>query len=125
MFELPYLLPTLNEWERMHWASRRRYKRKLARNIGTTMLITGQRFPDLSRYPRADVRVERHSSRSPDNDNLTASVKPLLDALQPASNKRKYGLGLILEDNPDTITLDVQHVKARRSHTRVEVTYRD
>ena len=44
--------------------------------------------------------IRDSSTGVPDTDNLYAACKPLLDVLQPATDRRVYGLGIIENDKP-------------------------
>ena len=74
-------------------------------------LTVGQRPAEP--WSLVSVQVFRHSIQEPDTDNLYASVKGLLDCLQPATQRRTYGLGIIANDKPSACELSVRHVKAR------------
>lgn len=62
----------------------------------------------------AEVVVRRIGIRAPDYDNLWASAKALLDCLQPSTDRRKYGVGIIAGDDPKRLVLRVEHVQAPR-----------
>lgn len=105
-FRLAAPLPLLNEWERMHFRAKGRHKTDLAWEI----------LAALGRKPaqpieRAEVLVWRHSIRAPDQDGLIA--KRLLDALQPASKRHPYGIGVIAGDDPARLVFRIQHVRAK------------
>lgn len=121
---IPMRLPTLNEMLRMHWATRKR----LHRGLSGEVLIALRALNQAPAQPiaRCSIRIERHSPRSPDPDNLVASVKPLLDVLQPGSARHKYGLGVILGDDAGTIReLAVMHVKAPPGTERTRIVIRE
>ena len=52
----------------------------------------------------ATVTITRLSSVEPDPDAVQF-VKPILDALQPASKRHPYGIGVIVDDSAKHITL--------------------
>lgn len=111
-FQIPVLLPTGNQLRRTY---RHYWKyRKLVISIAEEIWVATRGMMPPEPYQDAAVRVERHSSREPDIDNLYASVKPVLDALQPLSKRHPYGLGIIVDDSPRHISLDVIHVKAKK-----------
>lgn len=63
---------------------------------------------------RAVVRIVRHACRLLDEDNLKGGVKPLLDCLKEA--------GLIEDDSPSAIELDVRQEKVfNKDHERTEL----
>lgn len=110
-FALPRTLPLLNSLLRTHWSKRRRNTTTLAWEVRGA--LDGQ----LPTHPllRARVVIERWSVGTPDRDGLVASCKPLLDVLQPASDRHPYGLGVIAGDDPAHLTLEVL---GRRAATR-------
>ncbi|HQT39616.1 MAG TPA: hypothetical protein PK231_09330 [Acidocella sp.] len=87
---------------------RKRLRRELAREI---WVLLGCRLPKLP-MARARVNVQRVGIQAPDQDNLHASVKALLDVLQPVAKNRAYGLGIIAGDDPTRLELNVVHVQA-------------
>lgn len=106
-------MPSQNQLLRMHWAKRNRLKKSLAWQILA-------QCADRSTLPvqRAQIVITRMTcGKEPDPDNLTASAKLLLDALRDA--------GVIVDDSPEHITLDVQwqrSMKRNQQGTRVVVT---
>lgn len=64
-------------------------------------------------FEYSSVQVFRHSLQEPDRDNLYASVKDLLDVLQPSHERRTFGLGIISNDKPSRCLLTVRHIQAR------------
>lgn len=115
---IPLRTPTLNEWQRMHWGKRRRVGQAMAWAL---LAALGQ---DRPQHPlqRCSVHVERTSTREPDPDSLIAGLKPLLDALQPASKRHPYGIGLIVDDDARCITrLSALHVAGKTEQTRIVI----
>src|SRR5882762_6843579 len=123
-FVIPRLLPTMNWYLRAHWAVRR----KVARTIAWEILaaLGGRRPAEL--IDPALVTVERICVRAPDDDNLTAGCKILLDALCPLSATHPYGLGIIRDDSPAHCTLVTFATlvgQLSRTATRVRIEPRD
>jgi len=109
--------PLQNEWQRMHWTVRRKVCRLWAELIFTA-------YPHVPAAPIAKCRItiERFSTQKPDRDGLYGGLKPILDALQPASKRHPYGLGFIVDDNDDcVIDLKPIHVKGRDPRTRITI----
>lgn len=104
-FNLPLTLPSLNVWQRMHWAKRQRYTRDLSWLVWSAVCHL-----DRSSWPiqRAKVTVTRYGKRDLDTDNLYASVKSLADIL-----KVKGGLGIIQDDDPNHCELVATQCRAR------------
>jgi hypothetical protein len=113
------LLDTPNRTRGQHWAVTSGYKRRVAREVWVAL---GGRLP-AEPIQRCRVTVYRHSTRQPDDDNLAGSLKPLLDALQPSTDRRTYGLGLIADDAPGVCSMVPRWVKATRAtqFTRVVI----
>lgn len=109
-FRLGAPLRTLNEIKRMHHRVYSRYRASLALEVSA--LTTGRR-PAVP-FKRAYVRVERHSAGTVDQDNLQASIKPLMDILQPFSVRCPSGLGIIAGDDPASVRVDVLQFKCAR-----------
>lgn len=101
VFNLPYALVLPNktgiELTRQSGAGKiRRQREQMAWEIAAALAGFRPRAP--IKYAR--VQVFRHSTGVPDTDNLYAACKPLLDVLQPATDRRVYGLGIIENDKP-------------------------
>ena len=107
-FTLPLLLPLPNRRRGTHWAVLSKERKRLATEIWAA-LGTQQPAQPLA---RARVTIWRHSVQEPDTDNLYASCKGVLDALQPATERRTYGLGVITDDRPSLCDLRAKWVKA-------------
>lgn len=91
-------LPLLNVWQRMHWRKRTQFTRELATEIAYTTRRPSEPID------RCLIVIERRSTgRLPDWDGLTASAKPVLDALVVPSKANPHGLGIIADDNPDCV----------------------
>lgn len=116
---IPMRTPTLNDWQRWHWAKRRSIGQQMA------WLIVAALGRDRPERPlrRCKIHVERTSTREPDPDSIVAGCKPLLDALQPASKRHPYGIGVIADDNRECVTqLSVLHVAGKGERTRIVIT---
>ena len=91
--ELP-LAPSQNQLLRMHWSRRRKLK------IDYTWLILQAVGNQSSALNGAHIKITRRTCGvEPDPDNLTASAKLILDALQQA--------GVIKDDSPKHVSLTV------------------
>ena len=64
---------------------------------------------------KCKVTIERHSAGTPDYDGLVGGVKVLLDCLVVCTKKNPHGLGIIRDDNPECMELDVIAVKCKRN----------
>lgn len=64
--------------------------------------------------PRARLTVYRYSAADLDRDNLTGGLKPVLDALRRC--------GLIADDAPDVLALDVHQERAPAAGTVLVLT---
>lgn len=108
---LPWPTPSNNEIRKMHPQAYARRKREL---IMVLQLLT--RNCRRIAVCRRRVSIERHGSRALDRDNLFGGCKILLDALRAAG-------GLLIDDSPKWLELDVINVKSKRvdAHTVVIV----
>ena len=95
--------PLLNVTLRQHWSARRRTCVALAWEIKVAL---GVRRPPAP-FPRARLRIERYSIRTPDYDGMVGGYKALIDCLLPYHPKRRpYGLDVIADDNPGVLVAD-------------------
>jgi len=113
VLKLPYPTKSNNELVRMHWAAYQRHRREMdaimqaeRRKVGLLTAVGGE---------RRKVVITRYGPRTLDHDNLVGGVKPLIDALR--------GAGVIWEDDPTHIDLEVHQRKSTggHRHTRVEI----
>jgi hypothetical protein len=111
-FAIPEAIPTLNRWQRMHWALKRKTMERLA------WLVKVHAGPVGEPVNRFKMRVIRRSAASKlaDPDNLI--VKPLMDVLVERSKRNPWGLGLIVDDGPEHVAdLRVEQTKVgSRNH---------
>jgi hypothetical protein len=105
VFELP-LVPMRNAYDRMHFRAKRRLKDQLS-------ALFCQQCPLASGVPlpRCAIEIVRYSQVEPDPDNLHGFVKPILDAMQLASERHPYGASIIENDSSDYIELRVRWEK--------------
>ena len=116
VIEIPMRMPTLNEWQRLHWAKRRRLGKLIASAINQS------RLAPPAPIARCVITVERTSTQEPDKDGLYGGLKPLLDALQPASKRHPYGLGFIEDDGHRCLVdLIARHVQGSAKRTRITI----
>lgn len=112
-------LTLLNARDRMHWSKKRAEKNNIAWEIRAQI----QKLP-AQPIEKSSVTVWRHSVQIPDQDNLQASVKSLLDVLQPNSKKHPFGLGIIAGDDPAHCKILVFHMRATTfaaQHTLIRI----
>lgn len=113
---------TLNETRRMHWRAIQKYQRKLSWEVRVAL---GRTRP-VAPFARAKVTIERHTSGTPDRDNLVGGMKDLIDCLLvPQVQKTKdplkpqvlhaFGLSLVADDNPACLTLEAISVRIART----------
>jgi hypothetical protein len=134
VIEIPgYVPPSLNVWERMHHQIRKRHKTSLAKKLHFLAAVhCAQDYRDIralvERNPHdyafaVDVVSHRVKAGEMDWDNVHAGLKPLLDVLQPATEKRKYGLGLIASDRiADLERPTITVYPAKRADERTTIT---
>lgn len=97
---IPRLLPSRNVADKMHWSGRHRLRKLWTQEIGWALAQQQYRFEPLE---HAQVSIERRGLRTLDPDNLTASVKPVLDSLK--ANR------VIVDDSPKHLELTVTQTR--------------
>ena len=105
----------LNETLRTHHRVMARKQVALAWEIASQVTRPAEPFA------RARVRIERRSTGTPDQDGAVGGAKSLIDCLLPASKRHPRGLGIIADDGPGCITLEVVAVKVKRDAQRTVV----
>lgn len=116
------VLPGQNRLLRMHWSRRRKERDALAWQIRAQLPFGRPPAPPA----RATVVVSSYRIKLLDADNLAATVKSLLDVLQPFDAKsRPYGLGLIAGDDRAHLVLGlnqqkVQHLAEQCTRVMIE-----
>lgn len=88
---LPERTPSLNQWQRMHWAKRARLKKRLTREVAWL-------FCGAPASGKRHVIITRHSPRKLDHDNLVGGCKPLVDAL--------VACGALVDDDPESVSVE-------------------
>lgn len=94
--------PSLNEWQRMHWHTKREVKRDwemVCKVSQIKQLPNG--IPNATSKCR--IKLIRNGPRELDTDNLYGGVKPLLDAIKAR--------GWIVDDAPKWMDLTVEQRK--------------
>ena len=127
-FTLPFAYKLPNRTIGQHWGRATREKNDLMRKVAAEAYHLRPAQP----FRKARVVIERHGVREPDTDNLVAGMKRLLDCLTTPvmqqsksgrpSVKNKRGLGFVVDDSPEFITLEVKHVKSKRDEQKTVVT---
>jgi hypothetical protein len=100
--------PLLNELIRMHWRARGIYQRSVSLEIARLVPDVPGRVP----FARARVTVVRYSVQDPDIDGLIGGLKLMIDTLLVRSERHKDGLGFIVDDGPEHMTLDARPCRA-------------
>lgn len=118
-FAIDETLPTLNVLLRLHWSKRQRIARRVQQLVWVELRKQG--LLPMVPMQRARIQVRRFSSNEPDPDGMPSTAKLLLDVLQPMSKRHPLGLGVIVNDDSDSITLHVEHVPKRVARTEVEI----
>lgn len=114
-----YWPPPLNEVVMAHWSKVRKHKKRALQLAHVYALRSGG-VPEFHGPVKVTItRLWGKGQRALDRDNLVGSVKPLVDALRAAKHGRNQrsaysqgGLGIIAEDNPAALTLEVEQRKA-------------
>jgi hypothetical protein len=102
----PLLLP--NRKKHLHWS-----EISAAIHLLSDEVSRGIENAPPEPLKMAAVTVLRYSLKEPDQDNLEASLKQLLDVLQPRSKRHPYGLGIITDDNHAHLESEIHHVQVK------------
>lgn len=104
--------PSLNQWQRMHWATRARlqagFVNELRAEIGALSVRPLQQL-------NTSVRLTRYSAKELDTDNLVGGAKPLVDAI--------VAVGLAWDDSPEWLRVEYKQVKCKRAEARTEIEF--
>jgi hypothetical protein len=100
----PLLLP--NRKKNLHWSEISKIIHQLSDEAAQAILR-----PPTDPLIFASVSVLRYGLKEPDRDNLEASLKMLLDILQPRSKRHPYGLGIISGDDPAHLNSEIHHIQ--------------
>ncbi|GBQ10393.1 hypothetical protein [Acetobacter cerevisiae] len=129
-FELPFAYALPNRTLRQHWRAATKDKRTMQRAVMAA--TAGQTLTEPMQ--RAHILIERHGVRAPDPDNLVGGAKRLIDCLttprllnvrKPGTRQRvknKRGMGFVVDDGSEHVTLEVKHVPARLCAQKTVVT---
>lgn len=119
-FDLPLRLPSFNPQLRTHWSTKAKQLKALAWEVHAAV---PPKLRPRTPLQHIEVEIDRYCTIQPDEENLKAAGKWLLDVLQPMHPARRpYGLGIILEDAPTCLhALRVNHVQSSRRFTAVRI----
>lgn len=106
-FSIPLLLKLPNQTNGKHWTAGMKYRAELLPIVAEAVEPWAGREP----INKARIIVTRRSLRPVDEDNLAASLKPLVDLLLVRSETHPHSLGLLVEDNPDHLSQSARHVR--------------
>ena len=96
---LPYRTPPLTLNTRTHWSDRYRIEQRIHRDMIT--LARANQLPTGLTKIRVQLGYTPRDNRRRDNDNLTATAKPLYDALTKPNKVNKTGHGMVPDDTPE------------------------
>ena len=108
-----------NRLYRMHFAQRGRYKRQLE----SMLFAYGDKIEEIE--SPVEVKITRYygyRKRQMDEDNLYGACKALIDAIRVRNKGKSGGLGIIKDDSPKHMKLDVQQKKSPEKESFVEIT---
>ena len=118
IIELDKLTPSNNKLKRMHWAAYKRLKKEFLDLLCITLPHDQRTFL----RPGTQITITRYGIRQLDKDNLYGGCKPLIDCLQPWPQ----GIGLITDDDPDTVTIRVKQEKVtKKKDQKVEIHFKE
>lgn len=109
-------LPYNTSNQKMHWAARLQWTKVWKEEVGWAFMTQRHKFWKLP-LPYAHIKINLYTTHFKDYDGAYTSIKPLLDAL-----KVNGGVGVIIDDSPKYIDLDVDQIKvAHRIDEHVEI----
>lgn len=118
--DVPRLAPTLNTTIRMSWADRMRLRREWAWELRAAL---GRQPRPAEPFQRALVVIERYALQTPDRDGLIGGCKALIDCLLAPSKRHPTGLGLVQDDKPEVMQLEVHAIRVpHRAEQRTVIT---
>ena len=137
-FTLPFKLESLNTFATYYGGFKlTKFKKRIAEHLFPQVInykIKGLPFEKVA----IKVRCYRKTLIRDLNDNFPASLKPLLDALQPPEIVKRskkypdgikggYRLGVIKNDDPECIIepVDYEQIKSKDERTEIEITVRE
>lgn len=104
--------PSLNRTSGLHWAQARKHKKKAIELLAVYGAVTGGLPRFEGRVMVQIVRLIGYRQRPYDKDNLHGAVKPLIDAMRREKpGTKEGGLGVIDDDDPDSIDLQLDQRK--------------
>lgn len=114
IFEVDFLIPSANELNIMHWATRYRMKEKLGWMLRSTL----NGIPKIPvAMGKRRLTLIRLGKRSLDKDNLYAGAKMLVDCIKE--------MRLLVDDDPDWVDLQVEQEKCGRTKPRTRIILED
>lgn len=117
-FALPVLLKLPNRTLGQPWQAAYAQRKKLAPMVDEATREWQGRVP----MERARVTVTRYSLGVADDDNVAASIKPLVDLLLVRNKTHPSSVGLVVDDSPDHMDIRWGVVRvATRVEQRTEV----
>jgi len=108
---IPEITPSLNVWERMHWAKRRKIKEDWLWLIASAKHC--QRLKKAT--TKRSVKIVSYRTKALDHDNLVGGCKALIDALTKND--------VIVDDSPKWIGKpDIsQEIDTKRPRTEITI----
>lgn len=104
-----YWPPSLNKTQRSHWSKLRKIKKRAMDLLHVHAMAAGGVPKFVGPVCVWLYRVVGYRGKLMDQDNLTGSVKPLIDAMRAHKpDSRQGGIGIIEDDDPDKLTLHVE-----------------
>lgn len=109
-FFLSYSLPNDNVIKRTHFRTYARDRRDVSMLV---LLMVGRHRPSAP-LARVKVDIHRYGRQLMDPGNLDSISKLLLDVLQPASKRHPDGLGIVANDDTESLALKVTQERRMR-----------
>lgn len=110
---IPRVTPSLNEWQRAHWRTRKKINETWAWEVFIAYMQK-ERSEHGQAISKKEVTIISCRKQLCDQDNFIGGLKPLIDALKKNN--------LIVDDSPDWIDLEaVQEIDIKNPKTIIEI----
>ncbi len=100
--------------QRMHFYEKNRWNNAWKEEVATQVMLSRKQFGKLP-LKNAQIQVILYSARHFDLDGAYNAVKPIVDGL------KMNCAGVIIDDSPKYIQLEVKQIKVAKKEERVEV----
>jgi len=112
---IPVIAPSINETNKKHWGHKDRLKKQFKAHIEGAIMDMGMTVTPMKRPKKRTMLIYSYRVRELDRDNLYASHKEMIDAINE--------LGLIWDDSEKYIDLTIlqwRHPEAPKTEIYIE-----